>query len=158
MGYIEIPVIGVTLPIYHGTSNSVLQTATGHIDWTSLPTGGRSSHCAISGHRGLPSSRLFTDLDKLVVGDTFYLRVLNETLTYEVDQILIVEPEDTVPLEITPNCDYCTFATCNPYGINTHRSLVLGHRIENDVSISDAHVTTDAILIEPMLTTPAFLQ
>ncbi|MBR2594031.1 MAG: class C sortase [Firmicutes bacterium] len=156
MGYIEIPVIGVTLPIYHGTSNSVLQTAIGHIEWTSLPIGGRSTHCALSGHRGLPSSKLFTDLDKLVVGDTFYLRVLNETLTYEVDQILIVEPEDTVPLEITPNCDYCTLVTCTPYGINTHRLLVRGHRTENDTSISNVHITADAIQIEPLLAAPAF--
>lgn len=151
MGYIEIPVIGVTLPIYHGTTHAVLQTAVGHIDWTSLPVGGESTHCVLSGHRGLPSSRLFTDLDKLVTGDVFLIKVLNETFTYEVDQILIVEPEDTLALQINAGKDYCTLVTCTPYGINTHRILVRGHRIDNIQAVSIAHVTADAVPIEPFV-------
>lgn len=156
MGYIEIPIIQVTLPIYHGTSHAVLQTATGHLDWTSLPVGGESTHCVISGHRGLPSSRLFTDLDKLVVGDVFLIQVLNETLTYEVDQIITVEPEDTRTLQIEAGKDYCTLVTCTPYGINTHRILVRGHRIENIEAATVTHVTADAIVIEPLLIAPLY--
>ena len=129
MGYIEIPEIDVSLPIYHGTEDPVLQVAVGHLEWTSLPVGGESTHCVLSGHRGLPSAKLFTDLDKLREGDTFLLRVLDEILTYEVDQILIVEPQDTAALEIAEGEDYCTLVTCTPYGINTHRLLVCGSRI-----------------------------
>ena len=129
MGYIEIPEIDVSLPIYHGTEDPVLQVAVGHLEWTSLPVGGESTHCVLSGHRGLPSAKLFTDLDKLREGDTFLLRVLDEILTYEVDQILIVEPQDTAALEIAEGEDYCTLVTCTPYGINTHRLLVRGHRV-----------------------------
>lgn len=129
MGYIEIPEIDVSLPIYHGTEDPVLQVAVGHLEWTSLPVGGESTHCVLSGHRGLPSAKLFTDLDKLREGDTFLLRVLDEILTYEVDQILIVEPQDTAALEIVEGQDYCTLVTCTPYGINTHRLLVCGSRI-----------------------------
>ena len=151
MGYIEIPVIGVSLPIYHGSSEIVLQSAVGHLEWTSLPVGGASSHCVLTGHRGLPSSKLFTDLDKIVEGDTFVIKVLNETLTYEVDQILIVKPKETEALEISPDEDYCTLITCTPYAINTHRLLVRGHRIENAEEASVAHVTADAIPIEPLL-------
>lgn len=150
MGYIEIPVIGVSLPIYHGASDRVLQTAIGHLEWTSLPVGGESTHCVLTGHRGLPSSRLFTDLDRLVEGDVFMLRVLNETLTYEVDQILIVEPNETSQLQIVSGKDYCTLITCTPYGVNTHRILVRGHRIENEILSSAAHVTADAVPIEPL--------
>lgn len=116
MGYIEIPAINVSLPIYHGTDDNVLQIAAGHISWTSLPVGGESSHCVLSGHRGLPSAKLFTNLDQLVEGDTFTIRVLDEVLTYEVDQILIVEPEDVSALEIIPGRDLCTLVTCTPYG------------------------------------------
>ena len=130
MGYIEIPEIDVSLPIYHGTEDPVLQVAVGHLEWTSLPVGGESTHCVLSGHRGLPSAKLFTNLDKLREGDTFLLRVLDEILTYEVDQILIVEPQDTAALEIVEGQDYCTLVTCTPYGINTHRLLVRGHRID----------------------------
>ena len=129
MGYIEIPEIDVSLPIYHGTEDPVLQVAVGHLEWTSLPVGGESTHCVLSGHRGLPSAKLFTDLDKLREGDTFLLRVLDEILTYEVDQILIVEPQDTAALEIAEGEDYCTLVTCTPYAINTHRMLVRGTRV-----------------------------
>ena len=117
MGYIEIPTIKVSLPIYHGTSDDVLQVAVGHLEWSSLPVGGESTHCVLSGHRGLPSAKLFTNLDKLREGNIFLLRVLDEILTYEVDQILIVEPQDTAALEIVEGQDYCTLVTCTPYGI-----------------------------------------
>lgn len=154
MGYIEIPVIDVMLPIYHGTKESVLQIAVGHLDWTSLPVGGAGSHCVLSGHRGLPSARLFTDLDKLKVGDVFMLHVLNEILTYEIDQILIVEPQDTDPLLIEPGKDLCTMITCTPYGINSHRMLVRGHRIESQEEPKDIRITGDAVRIEPLMVAP----
>ena len=154
MGYIEIPEIDVSLPIYHGTEDPVLQVAVGHLEWTSLPVGGESTHCVLSGHRGLPSAKLFTDLDKLREGDTFLLRVLDEILTYEVDQILIVEPQDTAALEIAEGEDYCTLVTCTPYGINTHRLLVRGHRIDNIEEVKTVRVTADAVQIEPMLVAP----
>lgn len=154
MGYIEIPVIDVMLPIYHGTKESVLQIAVGHLDWTSLPVGGAGSHCVFSGHRGLPSARLFTDLDKLKVGDVFMLHVLNEILTYEIDQILIVEPQDTDPLLIEPGKDLCTMITCTPYGINSHRMLVRGHRIESQEEPKDIRITADAVRIEPLMVAP----
>ena len=154
MGYIEIPEIDVSLPIYHGTEDPVLQVAVGHLEWTSLPVGGESTHCVLSGHRGLPSAKLFTDLDKLREGDTFLLRVLDEILTYEVDQILIVEPQDTAALEIAEGEDYCTLVTCTPYGINTHRLLVRGHRIDNIEEVKTVRVTADAVQLEPMLVAP----
>lgn len=154
MGYIEIPAINVSLPIYHGTDDNVLQIAAGHISWTSLPVGGESSHCVLSGHRGLPSAKLFTNLDQLVEGDTFTIRVLDEVLTYEVDQILIVEPEDVSALEIIPGRDLCTLVTCTPYGINTHRLLVRGTRIENEPQAQTVRVTSDAVQIEPLLVAP----
>ena len=154
MGYIEIPSIDCSLPIYHGTEESVLQIAIGHLEWTSLPVGGESTHCVLSGHRGLPSARLFTDLDKLTVGDRFLFRVLDEVLTYEVDQILIVEPHETDALQIVPGKDYCTLVTCTPYGINTHRLLVRGHRVENEREAKNVRVTSDAIQIEPYLVAP----
>lgn len=154
MGYIEIPEINVSLPIYHGTEDSVLQVAVGHLDWTSLPVGGESSHCVLSGHRGLPSAKLFTNLDKLQEGDTFALRVLDEILTYEVDQILIVEPQDTDALEVEEGKDYCTLVTCTPYGINTHRLLVRGHRMDNVEAAKTVRVTADATRIEPLLVAP----
>ncbi len=131
MGYIQIPVIDVTLPIYHGTSESVLQVAIGHLDWTALPVGGESTHAVLSGHRGLPSARLFTDLDKVQEGDYFTITSLNRTVTYEVDQIRIVEPQEVSDLKTVPGKDYCTLVTCTPYGINTHRMLVRGRRIDN---------------------------
>ena len=152
MGYINIPKINVQLPIYHGIDESVLQVAIGHIEGSSLPVGGKGSHCIVSGHRGLPSARLFTDLDKLVEKDTFTLTVLNYTLTYEVDQIRIVEPTDLSDLQIVKGKDYCTLVTCTPYGINTHRLLVRGHRIAN--ANGEAMVTADALVIEPAYIAP----
>ncbi len=151
MGYIEIPVIQCSLPLYHGTDEGVLQIAVGHLDWTSLPVGGESTHCVLSGHRGLPSAKLFTNLDKLVVGDVFMLRILDEVLTYEVDQILIVEPNDMDALQMVPGQDLCTLVTCTPYGINSHRLLVRGHRIDNIPEAKIVHVTADATPIEPMI-------
>ena len=154
MGYVDIPAINCTLPIYHGTDEGVLQVAVGHLEWTSLPVGGTSSHCVISGHRGLPSAKLFTDLDRLIVGDVFMLRVLDEILTYEVDQILIVEPDDTNALLIEPGKDYCTLVTCTPYGINSHRLLVRGHRIETEEAAVTVRITSDAVQIEPLIVAP----
>jgi len=151
MGYVEIPLIEVQLPIYHGTDEAVLQIAVGHLDWTSLPVGGESTHCVLSGHRGLPSARLFTDLDQLQVGDLFYLWILDEKLTYEVDQILIVEPQVTENLLIEQGKDLCTLVTCTPYGVNSHRLLVRGHRIENEAEAITVRVTADALQIEPLL-------
>lgn len=130
MAYIEIPKIDCDLPIYHGTEESVLQVAIGHLEWSSLPVGGTGSHCVVSGHRGLPSARLFTDLDKLEEGDEFYITVLDRKLAYEVDQILTVLPEEVDELGIEEGKDYVTLITCTPYGINTHRLLVRGHRVE----------------------------
>ncbi len=154
MGYIEIPEIDCSLPIYHGTEESVLQVAVGHLEWSNLPVGGEGTHCVLSGHRGLPSAKLFTNLDKLAVGDTFLLRVLDEVLTYEVDQILIVEPEQVDALGIMPGEDYCTLVTCTPYGINTHRLLVRGHRVENTPEAARMHVTADATQFDPLLVAP----
>ena len=154
MGYIEIPEIDCSLPIYHGTEESVLQVAVGHLEWSNLPVGGEGTHCVLSGHRGLPSAKLFTNLDKLAVGDTFLLRVLDEVLTYEVDQILIVEPEQVDALGIVPGEDCCTLVTCTPYGINTHRLLVRGHRVENTPEAARMHVTADATQFDPLLVAP----
>jgi len=154
MGYIEIPTIKVSLPIYHGTSDDVLQIAVGHLEWSSLPVGGESTHCVLSGHRGLPSAKLFTNLDQLSEGDLFVIRTLDEVLTYEVDQILIVEPQETGALRIEEGKDYCTLVTCTPYGINTHRLLVRGHRIDNIEEAKTVRVTADAIQIEPLLVAP----
>lgn len=151
MGYVEIPSIQCTLPIYHGTDDSILQVAVGHLEWSSLPVGGASSHCVLSGHRGLPSAKLFSNLDKLAEGDIFMLRTLDETLTYEVDQILIVEPEDTDALEIEEGKDLCTLVTCTPYGVNSHRLLVRGHRIENIEESGAIRVTADALQVDPIL-------
>lgn len=152
MGYLDIPKINVQLPVYHGTGELVLQTSIGHIEGSSLPVGGEGTHSILSGHRGLPSARLFTDLDKLVLGDTWTLHVLNETLTYEVDQIRIVEPYDFSDLTIDTAQDYCTLVTCTPYGINTHRLLVRGHRIAN--ASGEAQVVADALQIEPVYIAP----
>lgn len=154
MGYVEVPAIDVSLPIYHGTDEGVLQVAVGHLEWTSLPVGGEGSHCVISGHRGLPSAKLFTDLDEIVAGDTFLLRILDETLTYEVDQILIVLPHEISDLTIEPGKDYCTLVTCTPYGVNSHRMLVRGHRIETVAPEKEIRVTADAMQIEPLLIAP----
>ncbi len=154
MGYIEIPSIKCSLPVYHGVDDAVLQVAVGHIEGSSLPVGGEGSHCALSGHRGLPSAKLFTNLDKMAEGDTFMLRILDEVLTYEVDQITIVLPEEMDGLNIDPKKDYCTLVTCTPYGVNSHRLLVRGHRIENELEAASVRVTADALQIDPILVAP----
>lgn len=153
IGYIEIPNVNITLPVYHGTNDDVLQIAVGHLDWTSLPVGGTSTHCVLSGHRGLPSAKLFTNLDQVKEGDTFVIRVLDEVLTYEVDQIRIVEPAAVDDLMIENGKDYCTLVTCTPYGVNSHRLLVRGHRVENESE--SIRVTSEAIQIEPLIVAPA---
>ncbi len=150
MGYITIPELRLKLAIYHGVDESVLQVGIGHIEGSSLPVGGSGTHCVISGHRGLPSAKLFTDIDKLVIGDVFMLHVYDEMLTYEIDQILIVEPEDYSALAIEEGKDYCTLVTRTPYGINTHRLLIRGHRIEN-MTIDGTRVTSDAIKVNKYL-------
>lgn len=155
MGYIDIDAIGVELPIYHGTSPDVLNVAVGHLEGSSLPIGGEGSHCVLSAHRGLPSARLFTDLDQLKEGDTFTITVLDRLLTYEIDQILIVEPEQVDALAITPGEDYCTLVTCTPYGINTHRLLVRGRRVENAREKAHVYVPADMVQIDPLVVTPA---
>ena len=147
MSYIEIPKIKVSLPIYHGTGNDVLKGAIGHLEGSSLPVGGKGTHCVLSGHRGLPSAKLFTDLDKLVEGDVFMLYTLDETLTYEVDQIRVVLPTDMSTLQIDPEQDYCTLFTCTPYGINTHRLMVRGHRIDNPTA-GTILVTAEALQVD----------
>ena len=152
MGYIDIPKISTKLPIYHGTSDAVLQTSIGHLAESSLPVGGKGSHCVLSGHRGLPSAKLFSDLDKMVQGDTFTLSVLNETYTYQVDQIRVVEPTDLRELTIRPDMDLCTLVTCTPYGVNSHRLLVRGHRVKN--INGDAKVVADALQIQPVHVAP----
>lgn len=130
MGYIEIPKIHCSLPVYHGADETILQVAVGHIEGSSLPVGGSSTHCVLSGHRGLPSAKLFTDLDQMEKGDIFLLKILNETLAYEVDQIKTVLPEEMDNLKIEEGEDLCTLVTCTPYGVNSHRLLVRGHRTE----------------------------
>ena len=166
MGFISIPKIDVNLPLYHGTSDAVLQTSIGHIDGTSLPAGSvhpdpddfskveYASHSVLSGHRGLPSAKLFSDLDAMEVGDVFYLTVLDQTLTYQVDKISVILPEDSSELSLFPGKDYCTLMTCTPYGINTHRLLVRGVRVENDKELLDVRVTADALKVEPLYVVP----
>lgn len=157
IGYVEIPSIGVSLPVYHGTDEKVLQVAVGHLDWSSLPVGGPSTHSVLSAHRGLPSAKLFTDLDEVVEGDRFMLFVLNDIYTYEVDKISIIEPDDTQCLQISIGEDYCTLFTCTPYGINSHRLCVRGHRVSNIQSSEVARVVADAAQIEPLIATPILL-
>ena len=148
MGYVEIPKISVSLPVYHGTDPTGLQIAVGHIPGSSLPVGGEGTHCVISGHRGLPSARLFTDIDQLREGDVFMLHVLDKTLTYQVDQIRVVLPDELDDLAMDDGLDLCTLVTCTPYGINTHRLLVRGHRIPNQgAAIADG----DAVQASPAL-------
>ena len=154
MGYIEIPKINVSLPIYHGTDEAVLQIAVGHIEGSSLPVGGKGTHCVLSGHRGLPSARLFTDLDDLVESDTFTIDVLGQTLTYQIDQIRIVLPAELDDIELVEGQDYCTLVTCTPYGVNSHRMLVRGRRIANVEEEKIVFVPADATLLEPIMVAP----
>ena len=154
MGYITIPRIGVELPVYHGTSDGVLQVAAGHLEGSSLPVGGAGTHAVISAHRGLPSAKLFTNLDRLEVGDTFTITILDRVLTYEVDNISIVLPTETDNLKVVDGKDYVTLMTCTPYGINTHRLLVRGRRITTPDKLKHIRVTADAIKIEPIITAP----
>lgn len=155
MGYINIPTINVNIPIYHSTEESVLQIAVGHVNWTSLPVGGPGTHAVLSGHRGLPSARLFTDLDKITEGDRFTVTVLNQMITYEVDQIRIVLPGDVSELVTVPGEDYCTLVTCTPYGVNTHRMLVRGHRVANENG--ELVVQAEAVMIPHYITIPAIV-
>jgi sortase A len=174
MGYIQIDKINIRLPIYHGISEAVLQTSIGHIEGSSLPVGAETydydearvlkgddgSHCVLSGHRGLPSAKLFSDLDKMVEGDTFSLFVLGNTYTYQVDQIRVVEPTDLTEVQLVPGQDYCTLITCTPYGINTHRLLVRGHRIANpqgDVAVTADAIQIESIYIAPFIAAPIIL-
>lgn len=154
MGIIDIPELGVEMPIYHGTSEGVLQVAIGHIEGTSLPVGGLGTHAALSGHRGLPSARLFTDLDKMELGDTFMLEILDEVLTYQVDQILIVKPHELDDLAIEEGQDFCTLVTCTPYGINSHRMLVRGRRVETEAPKAVIRISADALRIDPLIVAP----
>ena len=154
MGYITIPKISVELPIYHGTDEGVLQVAAGHLEGSSLPVGGAGTHALISAHRGLPSAKLFTNLDELEVGDRFTITVLNRVLTYEVDQISIVLPTEIDQLLPTEGMDYVTLMTCTPYGINTHRLLVRGKRVETTESQKHIRVAADAFRIEPIIVAP----
>lgn len=153
MGYVTIPKIQVELPVYHGTGEAVLNVASGHVQGTSLPVGGLSTHAVLSAHRGLPSARLFTDLDKLEVGDVFTVTVLDRLLTYQIDKIQIVRPNEVDALYVTEGEDYCTLVTCTPYGINTHRLLVRGTRVETP-EVKNIYITTDAYRIDSLILTP----
>ncbi len=155
MGYITIEKIKVQLPIYHGTSDKVLNSAVGHVEGSTFPVGGDSTHTVLSAHRGLPSAKLFTNLDKLETGDIFTIRILDRTVTYQVDQILIVLPHQVNDLYVEPGRDLCTLVTCTPYGVNTHRLLVRGTRIENIEEDRVINVTTEAFRIDPLIVTPA---
>lgn len=174
MGYIQIDKIKVTLPIYHGTNESVLQTSIGHLEGSSLPVGAYTydskekkvmdandgSHCILTGHRGLPSAKLFSNLDRMSEGDVFCLNILGETYSYQVDQIRVVEPSDLTELQIEKGEDYCTLITCTPYGINTHRLLVRGHRVDNpqgDVAVIADAVIIDSIYVAPFIAAPIIL-
>lgn len=152
MAYVSIPKLGVELPLYHGISAEVLNVACGHLEGTSLPVGGENTHCVLSAHRGLPHAKLFTELDKMEVGDTFTITVLDRTITYQVDQIKVVRPEEIDDVQIVPGEDLCTLLTCTPYGINSHRLLVRGTRIENAAPV--LHVTSNAYRIDSLVATP----
>ena len=155
IGYVKIDRIGVELPIYHGTSEKVLSKGVGHLEGSSLPVGGENTHSVMSAHRGLPSAKLFTDLDRLEMGDTFQIIILDQVLTYQVDLIKVIEPTDVSDLQIIAGGDYCTLFTCTPYGINTHRLLVRGIRIETIQEKPIIYVSNEAFRIEPLLVTPA---
>lgn len=153
MGYITIPKINQELPIYHGTEESVLSVAAGHLQGTSLPVGGKTTHCVISAHRGLPTAVLFTHLDRMEIGDTFHFTILDRTITYEVDEIRIVEPNDVSLIQIVPEKDYCTLLTCTPYGINSHRLLVRGHQIDASQK-RNIYIANEAYRVEPLVVMP----
>ena len=155
IGYVKIDKIGVELPVYHGTSEQVLNRGVGHLEGTSLPVGGESTHCVMSAHRGLPSAKLFTDLDRLEMGDTFQVIILDQVLTYLVDQVKVITPREIDDLQIVEGKDYCTLFTCTPYGINTHRLLVRGIRIETIKEKPVIYVANEAFRIEPLMVTPA---
>ena len=152
MGYVSVPKIGVELPVYHGVYAEVLNVACGHVEGTSLPIGGKNTHCVLSAHRGLPHAKLFTELDKMEIGDTFTITVLNQTVTYQVDQIKVVLPNETNDVQIVSGEDLCTLLTCTPYGVNSHRLLVRGNRIENATPI--LQVTSNAYRIDSLVATP----
>ena len=154
MGYVEVPAVKIELPLYHGTGDVELQRGAGHIEWSSLPVGGESTHSVLSSHRGLPSARLFTDLDKVLVGDVILLHVLDRKLTYEVDQIVTVLPDNVEELGISAAADYCTLVTCTPYGVNTHRLLVRGHRVPNPEELEVPRVVSEAIQLKPIVVAP----
>ena len=153
MGYITVPKISQELPVYHGTSDGVLSVAVGHLQGTSLPVGGENTHCVVSAHRGLPTAVLFTHLDRMEIGDIFYFTILDRTITYEVDQIRIVEPDDASLIQIKDGKDYCTLLTCTPYGINTQRLLVRGHQIDASQT-RNIYVANEAYRIEPLVVMP----
>ena len=155
IGYVKIDKSGVELPVYHGTSDEVLNRGVGHLEGTSLPVGGESTHCVMSAHRGLPSAKLFTDLDRLEMGDTFQVIILDQVLTYLVDQVKVITPREIDDLQIVEGKDYCTLFTCTPYGINTHRLLVRGIRIETIKEKPVIYVANEAFRIEPLMVTPA---
>ena len=161
MGYITVPKISQELPVYHGTSEGVLAVAVGHFQGTSLPVGGEGTHCAVSAHRGLPTAVLFTHLDRMELGDLFYFTVADRTITYEVDQIRIVEPTDVSLLQIEPGKDYCTLITCTPYGINTHRLLVRGHQVDasqkRNIYIANEAYRVDTLIVMPIVALPIIL-
>ncbi len=158
MGYITIPKISQELPVYHGTSEAVLSIAVGHLEGTSLPVGGEGTHCVVSAHRGLPTAVLFTHLDRMEIGDTFYFTILDRTITYEVDQIRIVEPNDLSQIQIEEGMDYCTLLTCTPYGINTQRLLVRGHQVDenhkSNIYISNEAYRVDTLIVMPIVALP----
>ena len=148
IGYIEIENIGVNLPIYHGTEESVLQVGIGHLEGSSFPTGTESTHAVLSGHRGLPSSKLFSDLDQMIVGDTFLLHIMDQTFAYQIDQIKIVLPEEVQDLAIVDGEEYVTLVTCTPYGVNTHRLLVRAKRVDyNEETKLIVHLYPNCLLI-----------
>lgn len=156
MGYVDIPCIDCRLPIYHGAEEDVLMQAAGHLDWTSLPVGGESTHCVISGHRGLPTAELMTNIDRLRLGDRFYLNVMDQVLEYQVDQIKVVLPDDTTYLQIEEGQDYVTMVTCTPYGINSHRLLVRGTRVlDGKVSLERLILNTEIEEISLIYVLPA---
>ena len=158
IGYLTVPKISQELPVYHGTSDGVLSVAVGHFQGTSLPVGGESTHSVVSAHRGLPTAVLFTHLDRMEIGDTFYFTILDRTITYEVDQIRIVEPHDTSLIQVQEGKDYCTLLTCTPYGINTHRLLVRGHQIDatqqRTLYIANEAYRIDPLIVMPMVALP----